>query len=257
VLRVKKLLKTIKLKHAARLFLFMFLLFVLCIPCSAAVVTTVSFTNELGAPYGGAGIKVYSNLSDDSNFVTLNVGSSSDVVFEPSYSSDSILHVVNGTIDLDSFTIDVSDYLPDGTYSCFGSIITSVDVSGSDVFYPEISGSFIFPVNEGVSYGFSYYDSIPSNIDVTIAYEDLSHYSYGLGIVYLLLIPYEEPTVVDNISNVWSNILLWITSSINTVTGIFWTGTQLTLIGTLALAGTVIALCLLIFYKVKDYLKLQ
>jgi hypothetical protein len=136
-------------------------------------------------------------------------------------------------------------------------IITANDVLSGEIFYPEIPGSFIYPVNELVSYGFVYYENIPNNIDVTIAYEDSSDYSYGLGTVYLLLIPYEEPTVVDNISNVWSNILLWITSSINTVTGIFWTGTQLTLIGTLALVGTAIALCLLIFYKVKDYLKLQ
>ena len=254
---MKQILKKFKLKHAARLFLILFSLFVLCIPCSAATVTTVRFTNDIGAPYGADGIKVYNNNLDDSEFVQLNVGSSAEVVFNTSYNSDSIIHVVNGILDLSDAIIDVSDFLTDGTYQLFGLIMSVNDVSSPDVFCPEISGALIHSVNEFMSYGIVYYDIIPSNIDVTLSYYSEFDYPYGIGTMYFLLIPYEEPTVVDNISNVWSNILLWITSAINTVVGIFWTGTQLTLIGTLALVGTAIALCLLIFYKVKDYLKLQ
>lgn len=254
---MKQILKKFKLKHAARLFLFLFALFVLCIPCSAAVVTIVSFTNDIGAPYGADGIKVYNNALDDSDFVQLNVGSSADLVFNTSYNPDSICHVVDGFLDLSDAIIDVSDYLSDGAYQLFGMIITANEVSSPDVFCPEITGALIHPINEFMSYGIVYYDSIPSNIDVTISCYTLDDYSYGLGTLYFFLIPYEEPTVVDSISNVWSNILLWITSAINTVVGIFWTGTQLTLIGTLALVGTAIALCLLIYNKVKDFLKLQ
>ena len=66
-----------------------------------------------------------------------------------------------------------------------------------------------------------------------------------------------SPPPQESITDVWGGILTWVTTGINSVTGVFWNGSSLTLIGTLSLIGVSIAFILLIINKVKDFLHLQ
>lgn len=76
----------------------------------------------------------------------------------------------------------------------------------------------------------------------------------GLEYIYILT-PYEEPSVTDNLTNVWYKLLNWIVNSITSVTRIFWTGEEFTLIGVMSIVPIGIGLILLMVNFVVRILK--
>lgn len=63
-------------------------------------------------------------------------------------------------------------------------------------------------------------------------------------------------TVVSAVLAVFSAILEWFVTAINTAVGIFWVAeTGLTFIGTLAVLGLGIAVILMLFAMIRSYLK--
>lgn len=63
-------------------------------------------------------------------------------------------------------------------------------------------------------------------------------------------------TVLSAVLAVFSAILEWFVTAINTAVGIFWAAeTGLTFIGTLALLGLGIAVILMLFAMIRSYLK--
>ena len=185
---------------------------------------------------------------------TLSLGGDS-VIVPVGNSPDLVVTVVNEQFLFDegiSFSVPgVSDgmYIAAFVYDCY-----SFQIDGQTYSYPIVPGSIIVSFDDQpVGLSFKFYDALPELISIEVV--DDSSALYKLS--NFVFVPYEAPKPIDSVSNVWTSILTWITSSINTVVGIFWTGTQLTLIGTLSLVGTAIALCLLIYYKIKDFLRLQ
>ena len=65
--------------------------------------------------------------------------------------------------------------------------------------------------------------------------------------------------MIGQITEVWSDILGWITESMASVQNVFYDATtsQLTFLGVLAIVGVAIGICLLIFNKVRDFLRLS
>lgn len=63
--------------------------------------------------------------------------------------------------------------------------------------------------------------------------------------------------MIAEITNVWSSILTWITSSMSAVQSVFYEDNTLTFIGVLAVIGVGVGVCLLIFNKVRDFLRLS
>lgn len=216
---------------------------------SAANITTVSFTNPNGLPYDDTkSLSVVYDFANEAQ-AELILGNTTNVQFYPVYSE--IITIADGMLQFADSLIDVGvEY--DGSYVLLGSILADNYSDG---------GINVMPVVEGAGYqngdfmntGFAFYDSVPDSIFIGL--EESSN--NALVTMTFLLVKYVEPTVVENVGSVWSGIMLWLVSAFNSVVGIFWTGTQLTLIGTLALVGTAIALCLLIYNKIKDFLHLQ
>lgn len=63
--------------------------------------------------------------------------------------------------------------------------------------------------------------------------------------------------MITQITDVWSSVLSWITSSMSSVQEVFYADGSLTFLGVLAVIGVAIGICLLIFNKVKDFLSLR
>lgn len=142
--------------------------------------------------------------------------------------------------------------VPDGFYTVFCGMYYVIDSVPSGLIVPQGKENFTVKTLDGLSiYNFIFYDEVPSNIDLIVVESE----EIAPVVITFFLVPYVS--VIDDVGSVWTDILVWFISCINVVVGIFWTGSQLTLIGTLSLVGTAIALCLLIYHKVKDYLKIQ
>ena len=65
--------------------------------------------------------------------------------------------------------------------------------------------------------------------------------------------------MIGEITSVWSEILTWITTSMTSVQDVFYDtdASKLTFLGVLAIVGVAIGICLLIFNKVRDFLRLS
>ena len=65
--------------------------------------------------------------------------------------------------------------------------------------------------------------------------------------------------MISSMTGVWSSVLEWITESMGSVQNVFYSTTenQLTFLGVLAVIGVAIGICLLIFNKVRDFLRLS
>lgn len=63
--------------------------------------------------------------------------------------------------------------------------------------------------------------------------------------------------MIGEITTTWTSILTWITSSIGSVQTVFYADEKLTFIGVLAVVGVGIGVCLLLFNKVRDFLRLS
>lgn len=63
--------------------------------------------------------------------------------------------------------------------------------------------------------------------------------------------------MIGAITEVWSSILTWITSSMSSVQTVFYDEGALTFLGVLAVIGVAVGICLLIFNKVRDFLSLR
>lgn len=65
--------------------------------------------------------------------------------------------------------------------------------------------------------------------------------------------------MVSVITEVWADVLEWITTSMASVQNVFYntTDSQLTFLGVLAVIGVAIGICLLVFNKVRDFLRLS
>ena len=81
----------------------------------------------------------------------------------------------------------------------------------------------------------------------------------GLLYTFDLKLIMEVKNMIAEITNVWSEILTWITTSMSAVQNVFYDtdGNKLTFLGVLAIVGVAISICLLIFNKVKDFLSLS
>lgn len=65
--------------------------------------------------------------------------------------------------------------------------------------------------------------------------------------------------MITAITSVWTSILTWITSSMSSIQNVFYNSTdgELTFLGVLAVIGVAIGICLLVFNKVRDFLRLS
>ena len=65
--------------------------------------------------------------------------------------------------------------------------------------------------------------------------------------------------MVSAITEVWGDVLEWITTSMSSVQSVFYntTDSTLTFLGVLAVIRVAISICLLIFNKVRDFLSLS
>ena len=65
--------------------------------------------------------------------------------------------------------------------------------------------------------------------------------------------------MISSITGVWTSILTWLTSSMGSIQSIFYDSSEaeLTFLGVLAVCGVAIAICLKIFFVVRDFLKLS
>ena len=65
--------------------------------------------------------------------------------------------------------------------------------------------------------------------------------------------------MVSAITGVWTSVLTWITDSMGSIQAVFYdsTNSALTFLGVLAVIGVAIGICLLIFNKVRDFLRLS
>lgn len=63
--------------------------------------------------------------------------------------------------------------------------------------------------------------------------------------------------MVGAITEVWSSILTWITTSMSSVQDMFYVDGALTFIGVLSVIGVAVGVCLLIFNVIRDFLHLR
>ena len=65
--------------------------------------------------------------------------------------------------------------------------------------------------------------------------------------------------MISSITGVWTSVLTWITSSMGSIQAVFYDASEaeLTFLGVLAVIGVAIGICLLIFNKVRDFLRLS
>lgn len=252
---MKKIFKKIKLKYLARSLLVVIVLVYGTLICSAAASsTTVTLSNPNNILYDYDYINYYTVVPDGtSDFQSIFFGQSLNIDYI-NYNFP-FIQVLDGDFYFggEYYPAERKLNVSDGYYSLvFGFAVNNPDETYNDI-YVSADGS-IDSVIVGLGFFcgyFQFYESVPDELHLVLNDGE----SGGLGYITYILVPYIYSS--ENISSVWTHLLDWFISCINVVVGIFWTGTQLTLIGTLAFVGTLIALCLLIFYKVKDYLKLQ
>ena len=264
---MKKIFKKIKAKHLARVGLMMMLcVYVATFLCSMAVPITVEFNNQFNYPYDLDSIKIaYTNKSYEEVELTVPLGERRSFVYNTFHNEQSPYYVLDGDLYVDDgdddYTLWVDCGLDDGQYNLF--LIQGINYSdGSNVYCPELLGTDIVKTSIGngvcqyLCLSLTYPDGFVMQVtDITDTYNDEAQF---LVVQYLVCVPSQPPALVqDSITNVWSNIGTWVYSSVTSVVGIFWDGSSLTLIGTLACVGTAVAICLLVYNKCKDFLNLQ
>ena len=263
VLRVKKIIKKIKPKHLARCgLLVMLCCYIAMFLCSATYTCNVTFSNPDNLPYEYSDISLSFNGGD---YYTVSLGESYSLSTSFLYSNQSLFISRDG----DLYIIDYSDSdetllyedipVEDGYYNFLG--ISGVNYTdGTQIVCPQLVGYdvLVSQVSDGICVNFVYSSDVSSNFDIVLA--DITEvYDSENGFIsnmYIILIP-SPPPPQESITDAWGGVLTWITSSIASITGVFWNGSSLTLIGTLSLIGVSIALILLIINKVKDFLNLQ
>ena len=267
---MKKIFKKIKAKHLARVGLVMMLcVYVATFLCSMAVTINVDFNNQFNYPYDMDFITfAYLDKSYKEVQIEVPLGSSRSVAYNTFHNEQSPFLVIDGDLWVvdanDAYTLWVDCGLEDGQYNMF--IFYGYNYSdGTNVYCPELLGTNIVKTSIGngvcqhLCLSLTYPDGFVMQVtDITDTYDTENPDNQYLLVQYLVCIPSQPvPPAQDSITNVWSNLGTWIYSSISSVTGIFWNGTGLTLIGSICLVGTCIAICLLIFNKVRDFLNLQ
>lgn len=65
--------------------------------------------------------------------------------------------------------------------------------------------------------------------------------------------------MLEQITNVWTGILTWLTTSMASLQAVFYdtSTSSLTFLGILAVIGVAIGVCMYIFQTVKDFLRLR
>lgn len=63
--------------------------------------------------------------------------------------------------------------------------------------------------------------------------------------------------MVEAITNVWSEVMTWITTALGNVQSVFYTETGLTFLGTLAVIGVAIGIVFLIIGVIQNFLRLR
>lgn len=63
--------------------------------------------------------------------------------------------------------------------------------------------------------------------------------------------------MIETITTVWSEVMLWITTSLGSVQTVFYDKGSLTFLGTLAVIGVSIGIAFLIIGVVQNFLKLR
>lgn len=63
--------------------------------------------------------------------------------------------------------------------------------------------------------------------------------------------------MVEAITNVWSEVMTWITTALGNVQAVFYTETGLTFLGTLAVIGVAIGIVFLIIGVIQNFLRLR
>lgn len=66
-----------------------------------------------------------------------------------------------------------------------------------------------------------------------------------------------SPSPTESIGNVWTDIMIWITSALNSVMGAFYVDGSLTLLGTLAVIGVSVGIGFLLIGIIQRFLKLR
>lgn len=248
---MKKNKRKIILKYFSILSVIFLLCSVFVFPVSAADLTTINYSNPDMIPYDDSQpIVIYSFDGETS----LYLGNSTDVYFNTAISSSNelIVTVVDGVLSWGVLTIPVVDVV-NGTYMLYGAISSAVYSDYGEYFVPivqDVTGMF----TGDNTLCFKFNDDIPSNIDVHVESFD---YNLGSTVITYLFVPYEEKPVTESITDIWSLLLVWIQSVVSTVTGVFYDGTALTLLGTLSLIGVCIGLVILIVIKIKYILSLR
>ena len=253
-----KILKKIKLKHVARcLLVFAVFVFVTVLSCSAAASTTVTLTNPNNIPFELNSIPYYSSFNSSFENPTgeLQFGDSISLNLQPI--PVALITVIDGLMsfvnDSDAFVSGVPVDVADGLYTAFFGLFYYIESYSFGLIVPESCDYYNFVAFDGFGiYNFVFYDEIPSNIDLIVVEDDVDVAPFFIS---FFLVPYVP--VIDDVGSVWTSILTWIVTALNVVTGVFWNGSGFTLIGTLAMVGTIFALCLLVFNKVKDFLNLR
>lgn len=263
---MRKFLKKIKLKHLARVGLVMMLTcYLMMFLCSATKTINVSFTNPNKLTTDYDSIKVVYYTLDEEVKSDVELGKNSSISFSEFYTTQSVFAVLDGDFGAyvdGEFEVLFEDVgVEEGYYNVI--IIQGYNYSDGTTFVcPQIEDvDFDYSeVGNGILINLFTLDSFPTEInvelvDITKGYDSENGY---LFVNNFILVPSSPPPPPEQkITEVWTSILGWVTGSITSAVGIFWNGTSLTLIGTLALVGTSIAICLLIFNKVKDFLHLQ
>lgn len=257
------------LKHFARL-----LLVVIALCCITTVsafayntyTVEISFSNPNEYPYEYSSLSIYHYSIDDTIETTVNINNSVSLDITELYSNQVYITVLDGDLGIyedGEFDVSITDVgIPDGVYNVLFTACYNYGDDGS-IYCPIIQD--IDPVYSAVSNGslsnYYFLTELPSLIDfeivdITDSYDTESGY-LGVRDFILFPAPPPPPSPLESITNVWSGVLPFLTTSISTVSNVFWDGSSLTLLGMLGLIGVSIAIIILIFLRVKDFLKLR
>lgn len=259
---MKKLLNKIKLKYLARVGLVMILTcYLMTFLCSAAQTVNVSFNTSLTVPNG---YTISVGIGDfEDNSLSLVKGGTVSVPFSPKFNTKTgILFVTDGDcfiVTPDGNDLLISDVNVDDGYYQIVFTTKNLLLAGADdkKYMLTVDGENVESVSnvdvedDATLASFVVLTDVV-DVELTTVETDIDEISQMMFVLVEALSPPQE-----SITNVWSGIMTFITSSLNSVTGIFWNGTSLTLIGTLAVVGVSIAILLLVFNKIKDFLRLQ
>lgn len=90
-----------------------------------------------------------------------------------------------------------------------------------------------------------------------VIYHDILFSDFTYDSAYLTVETYEVEPSSTRLTSVFTDIMDWITSGLNSVQGVFYANNQLTMLGTLAVIGVAVGVAFLIIGVVQKFLKLR